>query len=54
MLICKLALLPYSIYVYVSRKIKWIYRYNIKKYEYSKEDQEMLTINALSLTAGRW
>ena len=38
MLICKLILLPYNIYTYVSKKAKWIYKYNIKKYAYSKED----------------
>lgn len=54
MLICKLVLFPYHLYSYLTKKARWIYRYNIKKYAYTKEDEQMLTIKALDLTAPRW
>ncbi len=46
--------MPYSLGKYLIKKIKWIYKYKIKKLPYSTEDQEEMTINALQLTIKRW
>lgn len=38
-LICKLALLPYTLYFFMRKQIGWFIKYTVQGKEYSKEDQ---------------
>ncbi|EDK31255.2 DnaJ family C protein (macronuclear) [Tetrahymena thermophila SB210] len=53
-LIIRVTLLPYFICKYLYKKIRWVVRYNIQKKEYTREDQEILTMQLLKIKDYRW
>jgi hypothetical protein len=53
-LLYKIIYFPMSISCQIYEWSRWIYKYKIKKEDYTPEDQSRLTMNALSLSPTRW
>lgn len=50
----KIVSFPVTIILAIKEWCRWIYKYNIKKEEYTFEDQNKLTMKALSIYLQRW
>lgn len=53
-LICWLALLPYTALLFLAEQARWFYHYTVQGREYSAGDVEEMTKKALGLTPARW
>nr|VVW87365.1 unnamed protein product [Nymphaea colorata] len=53
-LLYKLVALPLTISSALYRWGRWIYKYRIKKEDYTEEDANVLTMSALSISPKRW
>jgi hypothetical protein len=45
---------PWTFIQWIGKQFRWIYKYSIKKEDYTEEDRILLTLKALNLTAKRW